>query len=806
MLSLLRDGRHAFRVIRKNPVTSAVIVLTLGLGIGGNTAMFVGWDAWVLRPLDFDEPARLVALHETQLKQARHYNVSPSALRHWQEESRSFDGIESFQRSVFNFQSENDPERVQGARVTAPLFSLLGIEPVLGRHFLPEDDLPNGRAVALISHSLFERRFDSDPGVIGSTIRLDQTLHEVVGVMPRGFEFPEWAHVWTPLALDPVADERMERRLSTVARLRPGVTRDAAQADLSAVARRMSEQYPETHQEWGAEISPLRDEWSPPIVRLAITASLVCACFVLLIICANVANLMLAQATGRRQELAVRAALGASRARLIRQILTESIVLAIMGGVLGVVLGSWWVDWMKSWVPVEVPYLFRFDIDGRAALYTLAVAILTGVICSLAPVVRSSGFDVFETLKSGSARAPGGARAQRLRSVLVVGEFAVSMLLVVGALLMVKSFLREQQIEPGYRADGLLAVRLSLSGKDYEDPARRADFLDRALSNVAGIGEVEAAGAADFLPVSRSGYAEARLEVEGRPNERGEEPLAAYHGVTRSYLETLDVPLIEGRTFSAAEYRQRSDVVVVSRSLARRLWPGVGALQRRLRVRGKSESPWLRVIGVVDDVDPGHSIVINRWPKFQLYVPYGRTLSPMVSLVVRSGADPERLSSLLRSEIRRADAGIPVERIRSMSQIMDEVHWASRVFGQMFSLYAAIALAIAALGVYGITADAVSRRTHEMGVRLALGARPSELLRLVLTQALRLGVLGVGLGVLGALLTTRFMATMLYEVSVTDPTVFTGVATLLAIVAIVAAYLPARRASRVDPMQVLRFE
>ncbi len=812
MSNLIHDLRFAFRVIRRNPLTSTVIVLTLALGIGANTAMFAAFDAWVLRPLDLDQPERLVAVHELRTRLGERAGVAPANLRAWQAASRSLEAIVPFARHQFNLQADDDPERVEGARVGAELFGFLGVEPIRGRGFLPEEDLPNGPAVALISHTTWQRRYDFDPRVLGRTVRLDGRLHEIVGVMPPGFEFPEWAHVWTPLGLEQQPAERDERWLSVVARLAPGTSLDEARAEMTGVADRLAALHPESNAGWGVEVQMLREQWAPPVIRLAMWVSIILAGAVLLVICANVANLLMAQANRRRREVALRAALGASRRRLLGQTLTESLVLASAGGVLGAALGGWWVDWMLSWAPVSPPYLFRFVVDGRALVYTLAVVVATGLVCALATVARSAGLDVGESLKSGGGRTVSSGGGRALRRALVAAEFAVTVLLSIGALLMVKSFIREQGIDPGYRTAGILTLRLSLDGPAYEDPDRRVESIDQILARVSDLAGVDAAGATSRLPVSRGGYVRAKLEAEGMPSRPGEEPTAAVYHVTRDYLETLELPLVEGRRFTAGEAKEAGDVVLVSRSLARQLWPEGSALGRRLRFAGdvspsgETES-WRRVIGVAGDVDPGHSMTQGSWPLAQVYLPYGGEPVTLVSLAVRGGGvDPLQLVPAIRAEVGRASPGVSVFEVMTLEQAIDQVHWVSSFFSRLFTYYAVIALVIAALGAYAILADSVAQRRREMGVRLALGARPEDLLRLVVRQGLGLGAAGVAFGLLLAIPASRFLASMLYQVSAGDPSVFGGVALLLLAVAWAAAYLPARRASRVDPMEVLRFE
>ncbi len=807
MHSLIHDLKFAFRVIRKNRLTSAVIVATLALGIAGNTAMFAAFEAWVLRPLDFDQPERLVALNEARPKLGLDRGaVSVANLRDWQAEARSFETISAYSRHVFNLHDEDAPESVEGVRVEASLFPMLGAEPVLGRGFLAQEDVPNGPAVALISHQLWQRKLSSDPGVIGSTVRLDGRVHEVIGVMPPGFEFPEWAHLWTPLAQGSGIGERDQRWLSTVGRLRPGISLEDAQVEMSGLGERLAKQYPRSNTGWSVVVRPLREQWAPPVIRLALSASIIAASFVLLVICANVANLMLAQATGRQRELAMRSALGASRRRLVSQMVLESLLLALGGGLLGTVLAGWWMEWMLAWAPVQAPYLFRFTSDFQALIYTVIISIVSGVICALAPVWRSSGMDVVETLKGGGQRSVVAGGGRRMRNGLVVAELAISMLLVIGALLMVKSFLREQRIEPGYRTAEVFTLRLSFTNKAYQDDQKRGIFLDQALTRLAALTEVDSVGAASHLPVSQSGYSGVRVEAVGRPAQAGEEPLAAVSSVTRSYLESLDIQVSAGRDFTRGETLEGGEVALISHSLAKLLWPQGEALEQRIRWHGDPDASWLRVIGVVGDIDPGHSMVSSDWPRQQIYVPYGQASTEAVSFVMRSTAPLDILAPAVRRELFALDPTAAFSSVDTLDHAIERVHWVSSFFSQLFSLYAAIGLAIAALGVYGVTADSVSRRTREMGVRSTLGARPGDLMRLVIGKGLGLGLFGVALGVLLAIPATRLMSTLLFEVSANDPMVFAAVSLALTGIAMLAAYFPARRAARVDPMVVLRFE
>jgi len=805
---LLNDLRFAFRVFKRSPGVSVVIVLTLALGIAGNTAMYTAFDAWVLRPLAFEEPERLVALHETQPKLGQNdHSVSPANYLDWGHRGATFEGLGAFNRTILNLQTDEDPERVNAARVTASLFPLLGVEPILGRTFSEEEDLPSGQKVVLISEDTWRLRFGADPGVVGKTLELNGQVYEVVGVMPPGFEFPEWATLWTPLALDPNDPTRERRFLNVIGRLAPGETLASASAELATVATQLEAEFPETNMGWSAATNPLRDEWVPPAVKVALNASLGAAVFVLLIICANVANLMLAQATRRRQETALRTALGAGRLRLLRQALTESTLLALAGGGLGLLLGTWASDWMKSWAPVEIPYLFRFEIDGKALAFTLGISLLAGLLCGLASVVRSSGLEVSETLKSGGSGSGGAPGATRLRSLLVAAEYAASVLLVVGALLMVRSFLHQQDSDLGYHPEGVLTQRLSMTGDAFSEPGRRGAFLEAALELIAGVPGVEGAGIVNRLPASHNGWEERKLEAEGRSATPEEAPRVAYSTPSRAYFETLEIPLVEGRVFTAEEVREGAAVALVSERLAESLWAGEVALHRRIRTVGGGEGPWLRVVGVVGDVEVGHAIGISSTvPKMQVYVPYGLDERAFVTLAVRTTGDPLALAGAVRRQLRRANPGVPVSEVMTLKQAIHRVQWVSLYFPKLFALYAALALMIAALGAYGVTADSVSRRRREMGIRRALGALPADLLRKVVGQGVGLAGAGVALGILAALPVTGLLSSMLYQVSARDPLVFGLVAVLLTVVAALASYLPARRAAKVDPMEVLRFE
>ena len=542
-----RDLIHSLRVIRRYPLSSVAIVLVLALGIGANAAMFAIFRTWITKPLDFPDPERLMAPYAARPEQGAHRHVvSALDADDWRRESRSLEGLALFDRHLFRVDDEPDAEHVQGARVEAALFPLLGVAPVLGRTFSPDDDLPGQpAAVALISDALWRRRFAADPGVIGRDLRLDGLPHQIVGVMEPGFGFPEWGEIWVPLGIAPAAEPRDRRTHDSVARLASGITREQADEELRAIASRLAALHPQTNRGWSAEILPLRDKWLPDTVRVALFACLGAAFFVLLIICSNVAGLLLAQANSRAREMAVRAALGGGRGRLVRQTITECTTLAALGGILGVPLGVLLNRWMSGWAGVKPPYLFAVSFDTQTILFAALATLVAGVACGLAPVARHATVAAWEAL-AGGRRVGAGPKRQRLAAILVAGELALSTALGVGTVLLAKSVLAQRLADHGYRVENAVALRLDLTALGYQDPTERVTFVERTLERVAALPEVESVGAANRLPVGQ-GFAEARLEVQGIEIEPGAEPVVAAQWVTPGYFDTLAIPLASGR-------------------------------------------------------------------------------------------------------------------------------------------------------------------------------------------------------------------------------------------------------------------
>ena len=810
--SIVHDVRYAVRALVRAKGFATVSVLTLALGLGVGTTFFTIASGWALRSLPFEDPDALVVLSETRPRLGRtRERVSAGSFQDWRRDARLFESVAVYSQVRFNVHfGRGRPERIAGAHVSAELFPLLGIDPIRGRHFLPEEDRPAARRVALVSHELWQRRFEGDPGVLGRTVDLDDVPHEIIGVLPEDCRFPYFQDIWTPVRLDPIDDDRGRRRFEAIARLSPRVTAGSAQAELVARAEDVAARYPDTNEGWSVRARYLRDEWIPPVTRLAAVAQFVQVGFILLIVCANVANLMLARASARRYETAMRGALGATRGRLVRQFVTEGIVLASLGGVLGIYMATWGDVWIKSLIQVPTPYWVQFPFDRTALAFALLAVVATGVGISVLPALRGSKLDLARMMKGAGGGA--GAGGGTLRRLLVVSQFALSAILLANALLLARSYLTIDDAESGYATDGIVTMRVSLTGGAYEDPRRRLGYLDRAIDRLRGARIVESAGAVSVLPASREGFAPTvTFEVEGEVGERGAARIATQHVVTAGYLETMEIPIVDGRPFTAGEVDEGREVVLLSDGLARRIWPAGARVGRRVRLAGgegeREPGSWLTVVGIARDVTPPAQVLgLDTVPADQLYLPYGALPTPLMTLAVRTRSDALRAVATLRTELQALDETVPVYSVLTMPQVLDVVHWVPRLWSQSFSVFGVLALVMSAMGVYAVTAYDVSRRRREIGVRMALGERPGHIMRLVLRDAARSCVIGVGVGLAVAVPLAHLMARLLVDVHPNDVVIFGGVALLLVAVAVSAACVPAHRAARVDPMITLRAE
>ncbi len=818
MDTLVQDLKFGLRSLVKNPGFTVVAVLALALGIGANSAIFSVVNAVLLRPLPYPQPDRLMSVWENNSVRGWHKDVvTPADFIDWRHDARAFDTMATYFGRGFNMRAGQESERVRGADVSIDFFRVLRAAPVAGRDFMPQDEGgAGGGRVAIIGDSLWRRRFGADPQVVGRAITLNSESFTVVGIAPPGLEFPDKSEIWTlaknvvptnpfiPASTD-IKGVRGMHYLYCIARLAEGAGRAQAQTEMDTIAARLEKQYPESNANTGVEIIPLHESIVGD-VRPALLVFLGAVGLVLLIACANVANMSLARAASRRREIAVRTALGATRLRLVRQCLTESVLLSIVGGGAGLLLALWGTDLLVALGPDTIPGTSSIGVDTRVLGFTLLLSVLTGLLFGVLPALQASGTDPQDALREGGRTSSAGPRARLLRRALVVCEMAIALVLLAGAGLLVKSFLRLQTIDPGLSVDRVLTLRLWMPDSRYAEDATQVHFYDEVLRRTAALPGVATAALTSDLPLGGSDSV-LNFSIEGRPDaKRGEEPESGFHQVSPDYFRALGIPLLRGRSFDPRDTAQPTPgVVVVSETLARRYWPGEDAMGRRISfgTNDKGERYWMTVIGIAADV---RQKGLHTDPRAESYVTYTQWPSRYTTLVVRSGLDSSGLAASVQREVQAVDADIPLYDIKTMREVLDGSLASRRFNTALLALFAVLAVLLAGVGLYGVMAYMVTQRTHEIGVRMALGARRRDVLRLVVGQGMTLTLVGVALGVAGALALTRVLSTLLVGVAVTDPWTFGAVALLLSAVAFVACYVPARRAARVDPMVALRCE
>ena len=808
MDALVQDLRYASRNLLKNPGFAVLTIVCLAVGIGVNSTIFSVVDTVALRPLPFKDPDALVALHTTQVTAGINRGaVSYLDFRDWSDQTRSFETLAAVTGRSVTVTEREDSERFLGALVTRELFPMLGIDPILGRQFSPDDDQPGAAPVVMLSHGVWQRRFLGDMSIVDRPVLVNGKPHTVIGVMPERFQFPELAQLWLPLTPLEFASPRGQRNTRVFARLKPGVSIDGARRDLVEVAGRLATTFPED-KDVSATVLTLRDDLMPSDVKLMVGTMMGAVSLVLLIACANVANLLLARATARQREIAIRTAIGAGRGRIIRQLLTESLLIALASAPLGVALAYVGLRWLTASIPPEgqVPYYVNWDMNWRVVYYTGVVAIVTGLLFGLAPALHAADANLHRSLKDGIRGGSGGAQRNRLRNTLVIAEIALSLVLLVGASLFVRSFLNLQGAGAGVDSRPLMTLRFFMSGDQYSSEDARVRRVEDIVRRVEALPGVEAAFASNLVPLSGGGSG-GPVEPEGMIVEPGKEPNIDYIAVTPHIFRTLGAPILAGRDFHDVEGATRSRVAIVNRALAHYLWPNrPDVIGLRFRFASGTDREWITVVGLIGDFHLYSIRDENVATMAFVSYPYGAFQNTGLTIRVAGSVPPASIMTAVREEIRRSDSLLPLFNVRSGEENRRINFWQDRLFGWMFSLFGAIALLLASIGIYAVLSYSVAQRTQEIGVRLALGASRRDVFRLILAQAARLAVMGIVLGAAGAALVTPLVRTIVYNVTPTDPVSFLGTALFLALVACAAGYVPARRATSVDPIVALRVE
>jgi predicted permease len=809
---VFKEIRYAVRALVKRPGFSLIAVLTLALGIGANTAIFSVVNATLLRPLPFKDPDRVVMIWGELPKLVGTLPNSGANFLGLKAEAQSFERLAAFRSWSWQLSGAGEPELLRGARVSADFFEAVGAGPMLGRTFTAEEDMPNRAPVAIISHDLWQRHFGGDQDVVGKTITLTGQNAMIVGVMPERFQFPGGANmipglqfalqndVWMPLA---ITDEERERHgnlnLATIGRLKPGVSRVQGETELRGIQKEL----PLGSIGFSVNLVPLHQQMIGTI-RKPLFVLLATVAFVLLIACANIANLLLARATSRQKEIAIRSALGAARRRIVGQLLTESLLLSLTGGAIGLLLAVWGNSLLVSIIPRDVPRINDVGIDARILLFTLVISIATGLIFGLVPALQASRVDLNQSLKEGVRGMTSGVRHNRLRSLLVVSEIAMALVLLIGAALLMKSFVRLLDVKPGFNPANVLTFDIQLPNlppSRYESNDEQTAFFQQLMTRLEAVPGVENAGGVLSLPLS--GASESTdIFLEGKESTPdGQRPQADYTMVTPNYFATLQIPLLRGRHFTAQDKKDAPLAIIINDTLAERLWPGQDPIGKRLRIG--FEEKQREIVGVVGSIKQA---TLDSEASPAMYLPHLQAPTNRLTLLVRTRGEPLSMAAAVRQEVRAIDKDVPLTQVQTMEKVLGASVAQPRFSMLVVGMFAVLALVLSAVGIYGVMAYAVSRRSHEIGVRMALGAGANQVLKLVLKDGMTLALAGIAVGLLGAFVLTRLMASLLFGIGAKDPATFISVAVFLTSVAFIACYIPARRATKVDPLVALRNE
>ena len=811
MSKLIGDIRYGFRSFLKRPAFAAIVVLTLAVGIGATTAIFSVVNAVVLRRLPYENAPRIVAIEEFG-KDGKPNQVTPANFIDWRAQNNSFEQLAAILERPANLASTDQAERIEIAVTSANFFSVFGTRALHGRLFIPEDEQAGHPSVAIVSHNLWQRRFGGDPQLIGKTVTLDGRSYTVIGITPQGFQYPNKTELWLPpLKLAPELDETSDVTqirglgyLSAVALLKPGVSLPQAASEMDTITSRLRQQYPDFNNKRFDRVVSLQQHLigeTKTMLWLLFGA----VGFVLLIACANVANLMLARSASRQKEMAIREALGASRWRVMQQVLTESTLLALAGGALGLFSAWWGVALLAKLLPQDFPRAGEIAVDWRVLGFTLGISLLTGMLFGLAPALQLSGVETQESLKESNRGSSTSRRHNRLRNLLVVSEVALSVVLLAGAGLLFRSFVELNSVNAGFDPQQVLTVKVSPSGTNYRTDADYISFHSRVLERVRAIPGVQSVGAINSLPLVKGPTSSFR--IDGRPLTTPDKwPSANYRNVSEDYFRAMKIPLVEGRVFNEHDNAQAPEVIIINQALARQNFPNEEPIGKRINFAGlerEGQPVWFQVIGVVADI---RNLELREAASPEFYFSFRQDVWPGMSLAIRTSVEPESVASAVRLAVAEVDRSAPVSQIQTMQQRVSETVTQPRFNVFLLGIFAAIALLLSAAGIYAVTAYGVAQRTHEVGIRMALGAQRSDVLKLIVGGGMGWIGVGLGIGVVAAFGLTRLLKSALFGVSATDPLTFFAISVALIAVALLACYVPARRATKVDPLVALRCE
>lgn len=806
MGTLWQDTCYGIRMLARNPGFTIMVVLVLSLGIGANTAVFSVVNSILLRPLPFQESERLVRLWEHSVSRGwGGVSVCPADFLDWRERNTVFEDMAAYNSTRYTLTGVGEPERIQGARVSQGLFSILRVQPLLGRRFMPEEDRPGAPHVAILGHGFWQRRFGADPSILGEQISLDGQGYTVIGVLPSEFEYPllKGSELWTAFAFD---EETRTKRgnywLSVIARMKSGISLQESDVQMDAIAHQLAQEYPDNRDFSEVNLVPLHGSVTGK-VRSSLWILLGAVGFILLIVCVNVANLLLSRIPAREKEMAVRSALGAGRWRVTRQLLTEGVLLASLGGAFGILVAFWGLDLIVRLIPSSIPRANEIGFDPLVLAFALVISVFTGVLFSLAPAFQLARSAPRQSLSEGMTRSSRGVRSKRTLNALVVAEIALALILLTGSGLMIRSLVRVLYFDFGFQPENVLTMRFSLPETRYPESHQVTAFLERLAERVEALPGVQYASAVDHLPLQPGAFRDFTV-AETLSTGQENTAVCAFRVTTPDYFRTMGIPLLKGRFLTHQDIEGRQLVAIINEEIAKDHWPDADPIGKRLKLGdAESEHPWLTIVGVIgNQQDP-----TKTWVHSEIYVPHTQYGSRRImTLALRTNSNPQSFADIVRSEVHALDRDLPLFAVHPMTRVLSRSMRDWRFIVHLFTSFAGTSLLLAAIGVYGVVSHAVSQRTHEIGIRIALGANVSDIVKMLLRQGLLLTMAGVFIGLLLASGMTRAISGLLYGVEPTDPSTFAGMAMLMVATALAACYIPARRAAKIDPMVALRYE